>query len=145
MDEFIVEVQVRWSDLDPNFHIRHSVYYDWGAMCRMQFLNAKGLTPVLMQQLQFGPIIFREDAVFRKEIKYGDIITMNTRLVKGRRDMSRWTIGHEIIKEGNIIAATLTVDGAWLNVRERKLFIPPPEAFDVFTQMPVREDFEWEG
>ena len=39
MKDFIKEIQVRWSDLDPNFHLRHSVYYDWGAYCRIEFLE----------------------------------------------------------------------------------------------------------
>ena len=69
MPIFELPLQIRWSDLDPNFHLRHSVYYDWAAMCRMEFLTRNGLTPALMQQMQFGPIIFREEAVFRKEIQ----------------------------------------------------------------------------
>ena len=39
MEEFSLDIQLRWSDLDPNDHIRHSVYYDWGAMCRMEYLG----------------------------------------------------------------------------------------------------------
>ena len=39
MKEFKNSIQLRWSDLDPNFHVRHSVYYDWGAFCRIEFLN----------------------------------------------------------------------------------------------------------
>jgi acyl-CoA thioester hydrolase len=70
MEKFSKPVQLRWSDMDPNFHIRHSVYYDWGAMCRIDFLTQYGLTPAVMQQYSFGPIIFREECVFRKEIKF---------------------------------------------------------------------------
>ncbi len=61
MNAFEMPLQIRWSDLDANFHLRHSVYYDWAAMCRLDFLQAKGLTPALMQRLQFGLIIFREE------------------------------------------------------------------------------------
>ena len=31
MASFIKEISFRWSDLDPNFHVRHSAYYDFGA------------------------------------------------------------------------------------------------------------------
>ena len=144
MSVFEMPLQIRWSDLDPNFHLRHSVYYDWAAMCRMEFLIKHGLTPALMQRLQFGPIIFREEAVFRKEIKYGDIISINLLLVKGRRDYSRWTISHEIKKEDGTLCAIVTIDGAWLNVAERKLFIPPQEVVEVFQQMPPGDHFEWQ-
>ena len=144
MSVFEMPLQIRWSDLDPNFHLRHSVYYDWAAMCRMEFLIKHGLTPALMQRLQFGPIIFREEAVFRKEIKYGDIIHINLLLVKGRRDYSRWTISHEIKKEDRTLCAIVTIDGAWLNVAERKLFTPPQEVVQVFQQMPPGDHFEWQ-
>jgi acyl-CoA thioesterase FadM len=42
MDTFLLPIQLRWADIDANFHVRHSVYYDWGAMCRMEFLRADG-------------------------------------------------------------------------------------------------------
>jgi acyl-CoA thioester hydrolase len=39
MDSFTIPLDIRWSDLDPNFHLRHSVYYDYGAFARVQFLT----------------------------------------------------------------------------------------------------------
>jgi acyl-CoA thioester hydrolase len=143
MEKFIKEIQLRWSDLDPNFHLRHSVYYDWGAFSRIEFLNEFGLTTKVMQQLHFGPIIFREECVFKKEIRQGDKITIDLKLLKSRRDHSRWTIQHVITKNEDIISAILTLDGAWINTVERKLAIPPPEAVKVFSQMPVDENFQW--
>lgn len=83
---FSMPLQIRWADLDPNFHIRHSVYYDWGAMCRIDYLSENGLTPAVMQKMHFGLIAFREEAVFRKKIKYGDKLTINLKLIKSRRD-----------------------------------------------------------
>jgi acyl-CoA thioester hydrolase len=143
MGKYSLPIQIRWSDLDPNFHLRHSVYYDWAAMCRVNYLTEHGLTPAVMQRLHFGPIIFREEAVFRKEIKYGDSINISLKLVKGRRDYSRWTIVHEVIKNEDTLCAVVTIDGAWMNVLERKLFIPQAEVIQVFQQMPLDENFEW--
>lgn len=143
MNSFKQEVQIRWSDLDPNFHLRHSVYYDWGAFCRIQFLNLNGLTSEVMQQLNFGPILFREECVFRKEIKSGDIISIDLELTKSKKDFSRWSIQHKIKKNENILAATLTVDGSWLDIIERKLALPPDQVFDVFSLMPKAETFQW--
>jgi acyl-CoA thioester hydrolase len=143
MEKFEMAVQIRWADLDPNFHLRHSVYYDWAAMCRIKYLNENGLTPALMQKLNFGPILFREECLFRKEIKFDDKVIINLKIVKGRRDFSRWTILHEIKKKEDILSAVVTIDGAWLNTIERKLFIPPAEVAQVFGQMPMDAGFEW--
>lgn len=138
-----IPLQIRWADLDPNFHLRHSVYYDWAAMCRTEFLVLNGLTPALMQQLHFGPIIFREEALFKKEIRFGDVLTINMKLIKSRRDYSRWTIQHEIVKADSTVCAVVNIDGAWLNTKERKLFIPPAEVIAVFKKIPA-DGVMWE-
>jgi acyl-CoA thioester hydrolase len=143
MEKYEWPVQIRWADLDPNLHLRHSVYYDWAAMCRIDYMNKSGLTPALMKKLNFGPILFREECVFKKEIKFEDKITVDLKLVKGRKDFSRWSMMHEIKKNGDTLCAMVTVDGAWLNTIERKLLIPPPEVFTVFRQMPTDENYQW--
>jgi acyl-CoA thioester hydrolase len=143
MENFIKEIQVRWSDLDPNVHLRHSVYYDWGALSRIEFLYAHGLTANLMQQLHFGPILFREECVFKKEIRFGDKVTIGLKLLKSRKDYSRWTIQHDIFKNDDTLSAILTVDGAWLDTVQRKLAAPPVKVSAVFLQMPVDENFQW--
>jgi acyl-CoA thioester hydrolase len=143
MNEFSKDLQIRWSDLDPNFHLRHSVYYDWGAFCRVEFLNEYGLTADLMVKLGFGPILFREECVFRKEIRSGDAVKINLQVTKSRKDFSRWSIQHRITKNGDLLCATINVDGAWMNVRERKLMSPPEKVIEVFEKMPREERFEW--
>ncbi len=144
MENFAMPVQVRWSDLDPNFHLRHSIYYDWGAMCRVEFLNKMGLTWKKMMQLQIGPIIFREECIFRKEIRPNDIVTIDLKLLKAKKDFSRFTIQHEIKKEPGITSAILTVDIAWLNGATRKLAVLPDEEIKILTASPVVENFQWE-
>ena len=98
MTYYSKQVKVRWSDLDPNFHLRHSVYYDFGAFMRTCFLVEIGLTPKVFMQQQFGPIVFREECVFKKEIQFGDKIMVNASLLKARADYSRRTIIHKISK-----------------------------------------------
>lgn len=143
MELFTLPVQVRWADLDPNFHLRHSVYYDWGAMCRIDFFYKYGLTAEVLREFDLGPIILREECVFKKEIKPGDTVKITMVLAKTKRDYSRWTIQHTILKNDSIIAALLTIDGAWLDTSKRKLTVPPGQAVDVFSQMPVGTAFQW--
>ncbi len=112
-------------------------------MCRITYLQEKGLTPALMQKMNFGPIIFREEAIFRKEVCYNDLISVNLQLIKARRVYSRWTIRQEIIRNNEIRCAIVTIDGAWLNVIDRKLIIPPVEAIHVYELMSLNENFQW--
>jgi acyl-CoA thioester hydrolase len=141
MEQYLKPIDIRWSDLDPNFHLRHSVYYDYAAYCRICFLEEHGLSVGLMEQLRFGPILFREEAVFRKEVRWGDKLTIDLQLTKARRDFSRWTIKHQLIKNDNVLSAVITVDGAWINTKERKLATPPGDITDVFSKMPRTDDF----
>jgi acyl-CoA thioester hydrolase len=143
METFSMPVQVRWSDLDPNFHLRHSVFYDWGAMCRVEFLEKNGLTASVMEQLQFGPIILREECVFRKEIRLGDAVSIDMSLLSSSRNFTRWSIQHKILKQEGMISAVLTIDGAWLDTVKRKLTAPKEKAVEVFKKMPHTADFQW--
>jgi len=141
MENYRKPIELRWSDLDPNFHLRHSVYYDYGAYCRICFLEEHGLPVHLMEQLHFGPILFREEAVFRKEVRWGDRLAMDLELTKSRKDFSRWSIRHQLFKNENILSAVLSVDGAWINTSERKLASPPSHIVEVFSKMPRSTDY----
>ena len=143
MDQFIKSIEIRWSDLDPNFHLRHSVYYDFGAYSRICFLDQFELNAVFMAEHHLGPILFREECVFRKEIRFGDQVTVDLQLLKARKDQSRWTIQHNIYKNEQSLAAVLTVEGAWIDTGKRKLTNPPAKVCEVFEAMPRSDRFEW--
>ncbi|MFO0488582.1 MAG: hypothetical protein ACK5ZY_09960, partial [Cyclobacteriaceae bacterium] len=44
MEKFLLPIQVRWSDIDQNRHLRHSAYYDYGATVRIACFSQHGLT-----------------------------------------------------------------------------------------------------
>jgi acyl-CoA thioester hydrolase len=143
MINYSKNVEIRWADLDPNFHLRHSVYYDYGASCRIDFLEEQGVTVQFMQQHYFGPIIFREECIFKREIRFGDKVAIDLKLISARKDYSRWTVQHQLIKNDSELAAIITMDGAWIDVEKRKLAIPPVEAQKAFDSMPKGEFFQW--
>jgi acyl-CoA thioester hydrolase len=130
--DYFKQIEIRWSDLDPNFHLRHSAYYDFGAYCRVSFMIEHGLTPQVMMQHHIGPIILREECVFKKEIKFGDEVKINLRTDKTTTDFSRWTMVHEIWKGGDILSAVITLDGAWMDTVKRKLAVPPDNFKEIF-------------
>ncbi|MEP7164014.1 MAG: acyl-CoA thioesterase [Ferruginibacter sp.] len=141
MKSFSVELEIRWSDLDPNFHVLHSKYYDFAAFCRMAFLVENGLTPELMKEYHVGPILFREECFFKKEIKFGDEISINLKLSKMTTDFSRWSMDHEIWKNGKTLAAAMNIDAAWMDTQKRKLTVPPPVIKNIFEATPKSDNF----
>jgi acyl-CoA thioester hydrolase len=135
-------ISVRWSDLDPNFHLRHSVYYDFGAQQRIEILQEMGLTPKVMQEQHFGPVIFREECLFKKEIRLAEEVTITARVRKMKADGSRWTIQHDFLSSDNKVLAILTVDGAWMDTNLRRLVTPTPQiVIDVLDAIPKTGDF----
>jgi acyl-CoA thioester hydrolase len=144
MAAYIQPVEVRWSDLDPNFHLRHSVYYDWGAFVRLTYLSVSGVTPAYLQEHHIGPILFREECVFKKEVVFGDQVVLNIELIRSRRDASRWSMRHEVIKNKDTVAAVITVDGAWLDTVRRKLAAPPADILQLYERFPKSDGFVWE-
>lgn len=141
-DPFVKEVSLRWADLDPNFHLRHSVYYDFGAQQRIEILHHLGLTPQVMQEQAFGPVIFREECVFRKEIRFAQNVRITATMARLKSDGSRWTIRHQFVDDDNKLLAILTVDGAWMNTALRKLASPTPKVVvDVLDAFPKSDDF----
>jgi acyl-CoA thioester hydrolase len=129
MESFIKKIDIRWSDLDPNFHLRHSAYYDFGAYSRVCFLEEAGLTPVVMAQQNIGPVLFREECSFRKEIHFGDNISIDLQLEKSTANFSRWTMKHRIFRDEEILCATIIIDGAWIDTKLRKLTAIPEVYF----------------
>lgn len=138
---FFVEPEIRWADLDPNFHVLHSKYYDYAAYCRTKLLVSEGLTPEVMTDLHIGPILFRESCIFRKELRFGDRLKVDMMLIMMMKDYSRWRIKHRLFKNNDTLAATIEVDIAWIDAQLRKLIIPPQQVVKAAEAIPRSTDF----
>jgi len=142
MSVFTIPIQIRWADIDQNRHLRHSVYYDYGAMMRMTFLSGLGLTTQKLEEFKTGPIILREEAIFRREIKLEDKITLDVQLLKASADFSRWSLRHHFTKEDSSLATIINLDGAWLDLERRKMAKPNEFIQNIFQQIPKSPEFE---
>jgi acyl-CoA thioester hydrolase len=142
MNDFIVPIQIRWSDIDANRHLRHSVYYDYGAFCRMSIFTQVGITLEKLDELSIGPVLLREEAVFRREIVFEDQILMTTEVLKATADFGRWSFRHTLIKNEGILAAVITIDGAWIDTQKRKMTMIPVEFQEAFEKIPKAAEFE---
>ena len=116
---------VRWADIDANKHMRHSAYYDYATHLRVQLLRNIGMDIATLSKLEIGPVLFREGAVFMREISMDDTIRVNVKLKRIREDGSRWTFYHEFHKDEEKVAAIVTVDSAWIDLKKRKLTALP--------------------
>jgi len=142
MESFYTDVTIRWSDLDPNFHVRHSVYYDWGAYARMNFLTHAGISLSLLMQHRIGVILLREEAIFKKEIHYNDIVKISIKMRSITANGDRWSLQHELQNSNGIIHAIINIDGAWMDTEKRKLVAPPASFQEMFLTIPKTDEFK---
>ena len=75
-----IAYRTRWADMDPNGHMRHSAYADYAADQRLVLLAEWGYDIKEFARLRLGPILFREETVFLKEVHIGEEIRVDSRL-----------------------------------------------------------------
>ncbi len=127
--------------VDANMHLRHSAYADFAAQARLEILTASGFNADLMEQLHVGPILFREELIYMREVRPNDTIKITCVLTKCRRDGSRWSFKQEMFRSDGIQAALINVDGAWIDTVKRKLVGLPEEWASKFLDIPKSNDF----
>jgi acyl-CoA thioester hydrolase len=140
---FKKEFQSIWADLDPNGHMRHTAYNDYAAQLRLNFFDEHGFSFARLIEMGIGPILFREETRFLREVRMNEVITVDFAIKKARKDASKWTMRHQIFKYDGQISASIEVDGAWLDLHKRKVIVPPQEIVSVMLEAPRTEDFEW--
>jgi acyl-CoA thioester hydrolase len=146
MERVFLKAKVMWSQIDANMHLRHSAYADFAAQARVEMLETLGMNASVMQKSSIGPILFREESIYYKEVKPGDTVSVTCLLTKCRADGSRWSFTQEIFRQDNVLAARINVDGAWIDMMKRKLTAPPEDFNEKFlSELPKAEGFVLEA
>ena len=141
MEPFIFKSKVMWSMVDANMHLRHSAYADFAAQARLELLDQLGFTTAQFKKYQIGPILFREELLYLKEVPPNDSITMTCELSKWNEAKGFWSFTQELFRSDGVKAAIIHVDGAWLDLTKRKLAVLPEELTRMFLTVNKTKDF----
>jgi len=125
----------KWADFDPNRHMRHSAYNDYAAEVRVRFFAEHGFSIDEFAKLHIGPILFKEETSFFKEIKIGEDIRVDMVLEGASKNLERWRFTHHIYNQKNELAAEVKVYGAWIDLNIRKLTAPPESFIRIFSDL----------
>ncbi len=139
---FEQQFTVRWSDLDANRHLKNTAFSEYAVDTRFQMLESRGFPQKHFEELRFGPVIFREEIRYRREVLGGQSVTVNVIVAGMSLDGSQWRVRHEVRNGEGREAALITVDGAWIHLDSRKLIAPPPELIELLDGLPRAPDFE---
>lgn len=132
----------KWADFDPNKHMRHTAYNDYAAECRIRFFNDFGLTTALFETKNIGPVLFKEETVFYREIRLGESLHIELRLKGCSEQAERFKMHHYIYKSDGVLAAEVQIFAAWIDLEKRKLVTPPPLFKLAFDKLDKTTDFE---
>lgn len=132
----------KWADFDANKHMRHSAYNDFAAEARIRFFNEHGINMDYFTEYQIGPILFKEETTFLREINPGEDLKVSIELLGVSKNGERWRIRHFIYKENGVKAAQIEVYGAWINYQTRKLATPPTTMMQLFESFLKTSDYQ---
>ncbi|MDD2983833.1 MAG: acyl-CoA thioesterase [Crocinitomicaceae bacterium] len=138
------ESKVMWAQMDANQHLRHSAYADFAAQARVEILENMGFDMKTMAKHLIGPILFREELKYLKEIRGTQKIHILTYMTKSQKNGSRWSLRHELYRQDGELSAIIEVDGAWMDLKIRKLGPLPEEFVHAFLLLDRSEDYDGE-
>lgn len=142
MENIFFEGPVLWSQIDANMHLRHSAYADFAAQARLGLLEHAGFSMQVISPLKLGPILFREELIYLREIVVNDQVRVTAEMTRCRPDGSRWSFRQEIYRQDGVKAAIINVDGAWIDLEKRKLGSLPENLAKAFlSRIPKSTDF----
>ncbi|MEM6642006.1 MAG: thioesterase family protein [Bacteroidota bacterium] len=143
MNEARYKFQARWADLDANGHMRHTAYNDYCAQARLLYFEDISMPFHELVKMGIGPILFREETRFFKEIRMNEKFEVGFQISKLRKNGSKWSFRHNIYASTGELSAKVEVDGAWLDLVKRKTTIPPERLGGLLVEGIFSDDFEW--
>lgn len=136
------EGQIIWAQIDANRHLRHSAYADLCAQARSNMLRDTGLSLDKIAEINIGPVLFREELVYLREIHLNDLVRVTVVMTKYNTTNSRFSFRHEIYRSDGTKCAVVTVDGAWMDISKRKLTVLPLAWQTIVERLPKSDDYQ---
>jgi len=92
-------------------------------------------------RLRVGPVVMKDELEYFSEVKLQETITVTLALAGHALDGSRFLFRNEIFRLDGKLSARVTSAGAWLNLAERRLMVPPPLLFAAMDSLERTADF----
>ena len=130
-----------WADMDFNSHMRNTAFLDKAADVRMMYFSENGFPAGEFSRLRIGPVVMRDEVLYRKEIGLLQEITVTFAIAGHSEDGSRFILRNEILRLDGTLCATVTSSGGWMNLTDRRLVSPPEALHEAMRSLPHASDF----
>ncbi|HMQ08545.1 MAG TPA: acyl-CoA thioesterase [Saprospiraceae bacterium] len=135
MKNYIKSYEVKWSDTDPNKHMRHTAYNDYACQARIGLFESIGLTYTYLTEQGLGPILLQENTSYKREVNLSEKISVKCYLSSLSEDGRFWTFMHQIFKEDGNLAAEIVVQGSFIDLNNRRITTPSEEVLGRFYKL----------
>ena len=119
--------RVGWSDLDANAHMGNSSYLDHASNTRMMFFALNGFTVACFASEKFGPVVVKDELVYRKELRLMDEFTVDFEAAGASADGVQFRVRNTFRNAAGEIAAIVTSEGVWFDLERRRPRVPPSD------------------
>ena len=131
-----------WGDMDFNSHMRNTAFLDKSGDVRMMFFSENGFTMGDFVRNGIGPVITRDELEYFKEIHLLEDVTVTLAVAGISDDGTRWRMRNEFRRTDGKLAARVTSEGGWLDLRARRLAAPPAALLAALQSLPRTADFQ---
>ncbi len=142
MDRYEKTFTVRWADCDVNGHMRNTSYSEYAIDTRVAFLAENGFPYARFVEHGVGPVILHEAIDYLREVGLGETITVDLAVLGISPDGARFRFGHDLWLPSRKKAARIVLEGGWMDMKLRKLRIPPRDVIRIMENAPRGEPFE---
>ena len=140
-DRYTKEFLAGWGTMDFNGHMANWAYLNVAADVRMAFFAEHGFPPLEFRRLMLGPVIRKDELEYFREIGLHETVVVHYAALGLSPDGSRFVVENEIWSAAGVHAATVRSTGGWLDLRERKLVVPPAALLAALQQVPRAPGF----
>jgi len=118
---YLVDFNIRWNDIDANWHMANSAYISFMSHTRICFLSENGLGKEILSENEIGPVVFYEHMYYFKEVMLGDTIQVSLELKGMSEDGLFYEFLHNFYDKDGKNIASCEMMGSWIDLKERKL------------------------
>jgi acyl-CoA thioester hydrolase len=140
-NRFEQRFRVGWSDLDGNAHMGNSSYLGYAADTRMHYFTEHGFTLARFASEKFGPVMMRDELVYRRELRLMDEFAVDLELVGISDDGTRFKVRNTFRNASEDVAASVTSEGVWFDLEHRRPRIPPSDLDTLMRALWRAKDF----
>ena len=116
-------------------------YLGYASDTRMHYFTEHGFTPARFAPEKFGPVVVRDELIYRRELRLMDEFAVDLELVGISETGTRFRVRNMFQTASGEDAASVTSDGLWFDLELRRPRIPPADIDTLMRALWLAKDY----